>query len=215
MPPMPSLAHQKRSKPAVPSRPARPARRGAVTLWTILFLPVLVILFAVMIEGVNLWLARVELENALEASALAAVKEWAEGGGGPAAGWTDTARGVGRQYAFANKINAVPVAIDKNIGGFGGGNPNENLSCAGDLIFGAITLESPYVFDAGEVPSCSAPINFAVRAQATVTVPSLICTFCDIDFGPFQVSACTTAMYDCGLQRPRLIRVEPENFLCP
>ena len=71
-------------------------RRGAVTLWTVLFMPVLLVLFFVVVEGVNLWLARVELENALESSALAAVKHWAESGSGPAPGWTD---GAGRRPA--------------------------------------------------------------------------------------------------------------------
>jgi hypothetical protein len=58
--------------------------------------------------------------------------------------------------------------------------------------------------------------SYVVRAQATHIVPSLICNFLGIDFGgPFTVSAQTTAMYDCELQRPQLIRVEPENFYCP
>lgn len=196
----------------------RRPHRGVVALWTLLVIPVLLVMFAVVVEGVHLWLARVELENALESAALAAVKEWAETGGSPASGWTSDARDVGVEYAAANTINSTPVGIDTNIGVFADpGNLNENLSCGGTLIFGAITQQNPYVFEADVAPSCAGEATgFAVRAQATHTVPSLICNFLGINFGgPFEVSACTTAMYDCELQRPRLIRVEPDNFYCP
>ena len=64
----------------------------------------LLVLFAVVVEGVHLWLARVELENAMEAAALAAVKEWAAWPSGPDSGWTHAARIVGQQYAAANTI---------------------------------------------------------------------------------------------------------------
>ncbi len=196
----------------------RRRHRGVVALWTLLMIPVLLVMFAVVVEGVHFWLARVELENALEAAALAAVKEWAEGGGSPASGWTSDARDVGVEYAAANTINFTPVGIDTNIGVFANpGNPNENLSCDGNLVFGAITDDDPaYVVATDQVPSCDPDKSYVVRAQATHTVPSLICNFLGIDFGgPFTVSACTTAMYDCGLGRPRLIRVEPGNFSCP
>ncbi len=136
----------------------RGAPRGVVALWTLLMIPVLVVLFAVVVEGVHLWLARVELENALEASALAAVKEWAETPSGTAGGWTENARLIGQQYAAANTINKTPVSIDKNIGGYADpGNPNENFSCQGNLIFGAVIEDDPeYVVASYQVPSCAA-----------------------------------------------------------
>ncbi len=129
-------------------------RRGVVSLWTLLMVPVLLVMFAVVVEGVHLWLARVELENALEAGALAAVKEWAESGSAPGSGWTAGARDVGVDYAAANTINQTPVDIDDNFVTYSEANPNENESCQGDLIFGAITEEDPYVFEADQVPSC-------------------------------------------------------------
>ncbi len=203
-----------------PIRSGHRPRRGVVTLWTLLMVPVMLVLFAVVVEGVHLWLARVELENALEAAALAAVKEWAET---PltvpiASGWTNGARTVGQQYAAANTINQTSVPIDANIGTFDPtSNPNENGPCGGDLIFGAIVSAPPYVFASNLVPSCVVDEpDYAVRAQAEYTVPSLIGGFLGINFGgPFTVSAQTTAMYDCTSQRPRLIRVEAGNFHCP
>ena len=131
-------------------------RRAVVTLWTLLMLPVLLVLFAVVVEGVHLWLARVELENAMEAAALAAVKEWAAWPSGPGPGWTQPARIVGQQYAAANTILRTPVEIETNQGVFDPlTNPNENLRCEGHLIFGAITEQEPaYVFEADQAPAC-------------------------------------------------------------
>lgn len=134
-----------------------------VALWTLLMVPVLLVMFAVVVEGVHLWLARVELENALEAAALAAVKEWAESGSGPAPNWTNGARIVGVDYAEANTLNQTQVSIDKNLGTFADpANPNENLTCVGNLIFGAITEEDPYVFEADEIPGCGAIGNVMI-----------------------------------------------------
>ncbi len=140
------------------SRIRREAHRGVVALWTLLMIPVLLVMFAVVVEGVHLWLARVELENALEAAALASVKEWAESGSAPGQDWTDGARIVGVDYAEANLINQTQVGIDKNLSPDTfdiATNPNENASCEGDVVFGAITEEDPYVFEADVAPSCN------------------------------------------------------------
>lgn len=120
-------------------------------------IPVLLIVLGVVVEGVHLWLARVELENGLEAAALAAVKEWAESGNPQTAGWTYEARQVGVEYAAANTINKTQISIGTNFydGDPDPANPNENLSCQGNLIFGAITEDDPeYVFEADKVPAC-------------------------------------------------------------
>jgi len=111
---------------------------------------VLVLLLAIVVEIVHLWVGRVELENALEAAALAAVKEWGDAGGGS----TLIPRQIGAEYAAANTIFGVPVPIDLNYNP-ASGNVNENASCTGDLLFGAITNDArPWIFDAGVRPSC-------------------------------------------------------------
>lgn len=155
----------------VRSRPTAGNRSGTITLWTILFLPVLVVLLLVVVEGIHFWLARVELENALEATALAAVKEWAESGNSPGQNWTENSRLLGLQYANANTIRGVDFnpanfAIEDNLGIYSAGNPNENATCVADgvysppgnregtMIFGAVTAEQPYIFTTEEIPSC-------------------------------------------------------------
>ena len=137
-------------------------RRGSATLWLIIWLPCLLTLFCVLIGVANLWLARVELENSLEAAALAAVKHWGEAGGGP----TPTARQVGVAYAGANIVRGNPVLIGTNYNPLQ--LPNENDLCdptdhavvppSGNLVFGAINDDDPdnVIFDAGVMPSCAA-----------------------------------------------------------
>jgi len=55
--------------------------------------------------------------------------------------------------------------------------------------------------------------SYAVRAQATAAVNSLFCQLCGVTFGPFSVSAKSTAVYDYAIRRPRLIRID--EFICP
>jgi Flp pilus assembly protein TadG len=83
--------------------PRLAARRGSATLWMLIWVPCLLVLLSVLLNVANLWLARVELETALEAAALAAVKEWGDSGGGE----TFPSRQVGMQYASANIIGAI------------------------------------------------------------------------------------------------------------
>jgi hypothetical protein len=123
-------------------------RRGAVALWVILAGPALLGMLILVIELAHIWLARIELENALGAAALAAVKEWGDAGGGS----TECPREVGVAYADGNLISGLPLSIATN---FGNATPNGNAFCAGNLIFGAIIDQNaPFRFDASVIPSC-------------------------------------------------------------
>lgn len=191
-------------------------RRGSATLWLIIWLPCLMALFCALFGVANLWLARIELENAVEASALAAVKSWGNAGGGS----TLTPRNVGVAYAHANFVRSQSVPIDANYES--SANPNQNATCnlsvspaAGNLIFGALDVTDPdnVIFDAGKAPDCNSCRQFAVRAQAYVDLQPL-------GFQPFlgnltsyRVQAKATAAYDCATQRVRLVRID--TFICP
>jgi hypothetical protein len=131
--------------------------------------PVLLIMFVVVVEAVHLWLARVELENALEAAALAAVKEWAETDDpGSGESWTRAARDVGVAFAAANVIGKNAVVVSTNLGDHSNpNNPNENGSCQGDLVFGAVAPVEPYLFKAGEPPSCVSDLGGRVLMDVT------------------------------------------------
>ena len=126
----------------------RRTSRGAITLWLILLMPVLVILLLFVADIGQIWVARVELENAMEAASLAAVKEWGDSGGGS----TWKPRQVGVMFAAANTVHDHPVEIQPN---FSEHRINGNASCEGDLIFGAVTSRHrPWVFNANLTPGC-------------------------------------------------------------
>lgn len=192
-------------------------RRGVVTLWTILSAIALLALLCVVVEAANLWLARTQLQNALEAAALAAVKTWGGTGGGPPTP-TLSARNVGVDYASYNAINEVSVAIGNN---YAASPPspldNENASCShgdgqGILIFGKVEASgNQWIFNANQ----DAVDVFGVRAAATIEVPSLCAGYCGLSL-PFYVSATATTMYNSNAPQPepRLIRVLDTNFTC-
>lgn len=147
----------------------RHSRRGISALWFVLTLPLFLILFGFVFEMGHLWLARVELENALEAAARAAVTTWAETAGGS----TYQARRVGVAYAAVNHVRGLPLQIGLNYNPTPQPeNPNENLSCCvtpgdpvanlaaeGNLVFGALirdpNVTCPITFDATKRPGCT------------------------------------------------------------
>ena len=113
----------------------------------------LLLLLILLIEIGNIWRARVELETAMEAAALAAVKQWGDSAGADNTAANTTARDVGVIYAAANTVTGDPVVITKNH------DPTKpltyNASPAGNLIFGAITTTTiPWVFCGNRQPSC-------------------------------------------------------------
>ncbi len=125
-------------------------RRGIATVWLILWGPVLLVLFCITLDLANIWIARVELRNALDAASQAAVKHWGDDGTNS----TDVPRKVGVAFADANTILGNPLAIASN---YGPGNlPNENLECDGDLVFGSVVNQAPpYDFRSDVSPACA------------------------------------------------------------
>jgi Flp pilus assembly protein TadG len=139
--PTPSNRQQSRDCPL--------ARRGAVTLWVIAALPVILVAALVLIDVGRIWLGRIELKNALDAAALSAVKTWGESGGGN----TLVPRQDAVDTAAANTILGQPVVLGLNY--TAGNAPNQNTSCAGDLIFGTLTDDDPaFVYTSCQTPSC-------------------------------------------------------------
>ncbi len=120
-------------------------------------LPLMFLMLCFVVEIGNLWLARAELETALESAALAAVKEWGAANG---ASGTLISRQVGQTVAAANFVRGNSVVVGTNYTVATAGNPNGNLSGTfptANLIFGALTSTSPtVVFTSGVAPSCSA-----------------------------------------------------------
>jgi len=190
-------------------------RRGISTLWVIILLPLLLPLFCFVVDIANLWNARAELENALEASVLAAVKEW----GDSDVGSTFNARKIGIDFASANHCGGEPVTTSSN---YDANNfPNENGYHYGNFLFGTlIDNGQASLFNADLSPAEELGLDNpnsirhpAVCAQATQAVPSLCCQFCGVKLDTFSISAKAVAIYDQGSRRARLVSVEPENFI--
>jgi hypothetical protein len=208
-------------------------RRGWASLWLVIWLPALLVLFSALLGIANLWLARVELENAMEAAALAAVKQW----GGQCGGDTLGPRCVGVEFAAANRVRGQSVHISSNYDCDRGCNQNQDCCLdRGNLIFGALDDCHPHhvVFHADKCASCGDDGDddededeeedeeeddgkdgndrkLAVRAQATMCVRSFGSIFLG-SIADYRVQAKATAVYDCGTGRVRLVRVD--EFLC-
>jgi Flp pilus assembly protein TadG len=176
-------------------RPARRAlcRRGAVTLWTILAVPFILTILCAVVELGGLWQARVQLENALEAGALAAVQEWGQQGG--TVQHVAAAETAGKAYARANVIQGTAVDLD-----------NGKVAPAVAWAFGtAMPRGSGFDF----IADPQARKNLAVVVQATVSVPAIFRPVFGRWLGGSSVTAATAAYYDQSgtSPRPRLIRI--------
>ncbi|QDT90474.1 pilus assembly protein TadG-related protein [Gimesia algae] len=185
-------------------------RRGIAVLWLVIWGSLFLTFFCVVLEIANLWQAHVELKNALDAAALAAVKEW----GAEGSTLTEDARNSGVTYAAANTVTGKPVVLDPNYDPIivsppdPNLNPNQNASCDGNLVFGRITIP-------GALPeitfNSSLDVNVlgvlpAVRAQATVEVESFCSTL--FGFSLFDVSAKSTAYYDILTGEVALVTID-------
>lgn len=146
-------------------------RHGVATVWIIASIPAIACLLCVVLEFANLWMARVELRNALDAAALSAVKTWGEGGS------TIAARQEGQNTAALNTVTGVPVALALNTGG----GANGNGPGTGDILLGTITgTPGALTFDCNGTPSCvTGTINLTIAVE---TDPSGD-TFADPDAG--------------------------------
>lgn len=139
-------------------------RRGIVTFWALVTIPIFLIMLGVVLEIGNLWMARTQLQNALEAAALAAVKTWGDANGGD----TTTPRQVGNEFASACLINGASVslsAIDGTLNQSGGGNAN--TTCNGVLVFGVLTDDDPlFVKNTCESGGCGTNASVLIDASS-------------------------------------------------
>lgn len=146
-------------------------RRGVATVWIIASVPALACLLCLVLEVANLWMARVELRNALDAAALSAVKTWGEGGS------TISARMDGQTAAALNTVTGSPVALGLNTGG----GTNGNGPSTGDILLGTITgTPGALTFNCNGTPSC---VTGTVNITIAVETDSSGDTFADPDAG--------------------------------
>lgn len=98
---MPTLPYRRNA-----SAKRNPPRRGIATLWLILFLPVIVIALCIVVEIGQVWLARAELEDGLEAAALAGLTHW-----NTTTTNATNARAIAKDYAQVNSVLGDPLIL--------------------------------------------------------------------------------------------------------
>lgn len=162
------------------------------------------VLLCLVLEVSNLWMARVELRNALDAAALSGVKTWGEGGA------TATARNDAQVTAGLNTVTGSPVVLDLNAGG----GTNGNGANTGNLLLGTIAgVPGALTFDCNGVPNCAGGDDFGVRATVTMQVNSICDTVFGTVVGPFNVTSVSYARFPCPNGPPELVRIQ--TFTCP
>jgi Flp pilus assembly protein TadG len=176
-------------------------RRGLAGVWVIAAGPALLTMLCFTLEIGNLWLARGELETALEAAALAAVKEWRDTNS------ASQARDFAVVYAAANTIAGAPVILSRNDGG---GGVHGNLVCNGEIVLGEIRGANcdSFVFDANSSPVAA----YGVRTRKTAQVTPVFQNLFGVPIGPFFVSAQVEAMCEAPEGLPKLVRIS--QYLC-
>jgi Flp pilus assembly protein TadG len=163
-------------------RPGRCRRAGISAVWLLLALPVLLIMFFSITTIAGLWMARIELENAAEAAARAAVKVWGDGADTPAN--RTTAHQAAAALAMSNLIFNSALTVDPNNDDT---QVNNNATCPGTILLGQL-VGSTFVAD--QSPAAANERGAYVSLSGTVTSPWL-----GGMTGPFTVNATAAAVY--------------------
>lgn len=153
-------------------------------MWVIVTMSAVMCLIGVVVELGNLWMARAELHNALEAGALSAVDTWGDAGPDSVANQT-AARTQAVALVQLNTVNGQPVTISST-----------------DVTLGNLTGASPFVFQ----PNQTITGDRGAQIQAAVTVNSIIGKLCGNALGPYQISTQVTARYDSN--SPKTVRIQ-------
>tara|TARA_R110002072_G_scaffold302100_1_gene483952 strand:- start:137486 stop:138820 length:1335 start_codon:yes stop_codon:yes gene_type:complete len=146
-------------------RAAGSARSGVAIMWLIAAAPAILIMLCIMVEVGHIWNARVKLEVALEAAALAGVKTWsdlteADNTPGPhdspgEFAKTSAARDAAVAAAAANTIAGVSITLDRNENDDGINDVGyDNANCTGDLLLGGFPTTGGTDFNVTSAVGC-------------------------------------------------------------
>jgi len=171
------------------------SRRGSAVVWILVATPVLLVLFMVVLSLASIWQARAELQNAVEAAALAGAKFWGDNADSPTN--RTSARAAAQALFQSNMVFGKMVSIATN------DNPsatNNNLSTSGPILLGSY---APSTFHVNQSPGA---VN--ERACYVITTASVTPLLQGLGvLGPFTVKASAAAVYNGSSQgtgRPQL-----------
>jgi Flp pilus assembly protein TadG len=175
-------------------------------MWLILTLPALATLLVVLLDVSNVWLAKTELKNALDAASLSAVKTWGEGGS------TLNSRLAANDASSTNTVLGTTIPLSA----VEGACTNNNVSSTDELVLGTINDTGLVLeFNCNTAPNCGAGIPFAVKARKTIQVSSVASSLFSFVIGPYDVTAESYARFACPSGPPQLVRVESVVCVCP
>jgi hypothetical protein len=174
-------------------QPARPAprrsscrsRRGIALLWVLIAGPAAITMLIVVTDTANLWSARTEYRNGLEAAALAGVAKLADTPEGERPD-ERAVRAAALAVARANTVSGVPIR-----------------TADADL-----TVQLGWYGESGFVEQHERPDSSAVRAvrvEGIVNVESLYGAFLTTVFGPYDIASSALAAVDDEGDRPRVV----------
>lgn len=183
-----------------------PRRRPGIAIaWLVIWGVVFLTMLCFAVEIGTIYLAQSELETAMEAAALAGVREWNDSGD------ASSARSFAVSYAAFNNVNDQGVPLDRN-DGLPPADPNGNHACNGDLVLGVVSGPdcNNYDFDPSQAPAGS---NHGVHAEKRLQINSVCGQLFHLPLGPYSIHAHATAALEAG-GAPRLVRIR--QFLnCP
>ena len=201
-------------------------RSGVAVMWLIAAAPAVLIMLCVMVEVGHVWNARIKLEVALEAAALAGVQTWADASAADAHAApgafakTSAARDAAVAAAGANTISGTGLVLDRNETADGLDTAYDNTNCTGDIILGGFPVAGGTAFNASAAVSCGgADVDFSVLAQDTLSVTAICQNLFGVPIGPFTVSGRSIATSRCTgggattVENPQLVRVT--GVTCP
>jgi Flp pilus assembly protein TadG len=143
--------------PTVGFRSASRHRRAVATLWLILFLPVFLVALCVIVDVGTIWLARAELEDGLEAAALAGIVAWEDENDPrilvPAA--VAPAQNAAIAMAAANSVRGQPIVLVN-----------------GDIELGQIAANAVNGFAVQNPVGAAVNFDSAIRIDKSLKVPS-------------------------------------------
>jgi len=183
----------------------------------VLALPVAACFLVILVDLSNMWQARIELKDALDAASLSAMKTWGEGGS------TGQARLDANDAFSANEILGNTFTLDTAQGGC----TNGNVSSTSEIVLGTVTTGGTgFDFNCNATPLCN-PIDpdgpgplppppvrhFSICVTKTLQVQSISSTL--FNFGPYDVTATSYARYTCSNGPPQLIHVSSVTCTCP
>jgi len=181
-------------------------------LWLIVVLPVLIFFFGIIVDVSRIWLARVELTNALEAAALSGVKTWERDHGDLSAPRTSaqTAAAANTVIGLTSVSGSSPQRSTVNLELNGGGNPsnNGNADLYGQILLGKLTPAADgarFEFHPDQTPQDEG--EFAVCAQKKIQLQSVWNKFFGNAVGPYHISCNAVAVFNAG--QPRIVAVKP------